>query len=227
MMPILTVVTLDGPAGAGKSTVAREVARRLAYRFLDTGAMYRTVTWTAHREGIAADDADGLRGLCERLAIGFDDQGRVFAGDEDVSEAIRTRAAKTRVLALAAQPVVRRAMARAQRLLGEEGRLVCEGRDMGTDVFPDAMLRIYLDASPEVRARRRCLELEAKGEVVDEKALLEEIKRRDEADSNRSEAPLRRVAGQILIDSSHLDREDVIKHITSLAQEAMLVHDRE
>ncbi len=219
-MDLLDVVTLDGPAGAGKSTVAREVARRLGYRYLDTGAMYRAVALLALREGLTPDDESGLQRLVTDLAMEFRPDGRLWVNGEDVTDLIRSREVTAAVSGFAASHAVRSAMSRLQRTMGEGGRLVCEGRDMGSVVFPDARLRIFLDASPEIRARRRQKELEESGEAVDFEELLREIRERDRKDASREEAPLRRVDGQILVDTSSLSKDEVIDKIASLAQPA-------
>ncbi|HGY90537.1 MAG TPA: (d)CMP kinase [Planctomycetes bacterium] len=219
-MSLLDVVTLDGPAGAGKSTVAREVARRLGYRYLDTGAMYRAVTLLALREGTAPDDEVGLERLLAGLSMEFRPDGHLWVNGEDLTREIRSREVTASVSEYASSHAVRLAMSRLQRAMGEGGRLVCEGRDMGSVVFPDARLRIYLDASPEIRARRRQKELEETGQTVDFEELLREIRERDTKDASREEAPLQRVEGQILLDTSTLSKEEVIDQITRLAQTA-------
>ncbi|MCB9831169.1 MAG: (d)CMP kinase [Planctomycetes bacterium] len=222
-MPRLQVVTIDGPAGAGKSTVARRVAEGLGFRFLDTGAMYRGVTLVADEAGIAPTDEAGLEAMLAGLELDFDSRGRLVVAGRDRSEAIRGREVTARVSAYAASPAVRAAMGRLQRQIGEKGALVCEGRDMGTDVFPDAAVRIYLDASAEVRMERRALELENKGEVVDRDRLLEEIRARDAADSSRAVAPLRRIPEQTYVDSSALDRDQVIDRLLAIAREGLAI----
>ncbi len=219
-MSLLDVVTLDGPAGAGKSTVAKEVARRLGYRYLDTGAMYRAVALLALREGTAPDDEAGLNRLVASLEMEFRPDGRLWVNGQDVTDEIRSREVTTSVSGFASSHAVRSAMSRLQRSMGEGGRLVCEGRDMGSVVFPDARLRIYLDASPEIRARRRKKELEEAGETVDFEQLLREIRERDAKDASREEAPLKRVEGQMLVDTSTLSKDEVIDRIARLAQAA-------
>ncbi len=220
-MRLLTVVAIDGPAGAGKSTVARRVAKELGFRFLDTGAMYRAATWAALAAGLSPLESEALSTLLVDLRLTFEDDERLRVNGIDVTEAIRNREVTSQVSAYAALPSVRTRMSRAQRELGEAGRLVCEGRDMGTYVFPDAMVRIYLDASPEVRAERRAKELKDKGESVNLDDLLEEIKARDAADSSRAVAPLKRVPEQHYVDSSNMSQEEVIKALLDVARSGL------
>lgn len=218
---MLLVVTIDGPAGAGKSTVAKRVAAELEFQFLDTGAMYRAVTWSAMNAGLAAVESAELDELLTELTLSFSGEGRLTANEVDVTDAIRERSVTAEVSAYAALPSVRKLMSRAQREIGEAGNLVCEGRDMGTFVFPDAAVRIYLDASPEVRATRRAEELKDKGQAVDFDSLLEEIKTRDAADSSRTVAPLKRVPEQHYVDSSDMSREDVIRTLLDIARSGL------
>ncbi len=220
-MTLLEVVTIDGPAGAGKSTVARRVAEKLNFRFLDTGAMYRAVTWAALEGGLEASESKNLDQLLSDLDLSFEADGRLMVNGQDVTSAIRERHVTAQVSAYAALPSVRKLMSRAQRSMGEVGALVCEGRDMGTFVFPDAAVRIYLDASAEVRAERRAKELRDKGEDVDFDALLNEIKARDAADSSRAVAPLKRVPEQHYVDSSDMSRDDVIANLLAIAAKGL------
>ncbi|MFT7618608.1 MAG: cytidylate kinase [Planctomycetota bacterium] len=218
---MLSVVTIDGPAGAGKSTVARRVARELGFQFLDTGAMYRAVTWAATKAGLEAVESADMDQLLEALTLSFEGDGQLTANGTNVTKAIRERSVTSQVSAFAALASVRHLMSRAQREMGEAGNLVCEGRDMGTFVFPDAAVRIYLDASPDVRATRRAKELEDKGETVDFDGLLNEIKARDAADSSRTVAPLKRVPEQHYVDSSEMSREDVISTLLDIARSGL------
>jgi cytidylate kinase len=207
------VVAIDGPAGAGKSTVSKALARRLGYQLLDTGAIYRSVALISRRQGVAWDDAAGLAAVARELDIHFTFDGGenlVIVAGEDVSAAIRTPEISQGASKVSAWPEVRAALLELQRRLGAGGGVVAEGRDIGTVVFPSAGAKFFLTASAEVRARRRFEELRAAGKVVDEAATLAEIKERDQRDSTRAAAPLRPAPDAIHVDSSGLDAEAVI-----------------
>jgi CMP/dCMP kinase len=212
------VIAIDGPAGAGKSTAARALARRLGFFLLDTGAIYRTVALEASRRGVAFSDAAALGKIAEALAIRFDEQGRVFLGDEDVSAAIRTPEMSQGASTVSAHPPVRQALLGLQRRLASRGRCVVEGRDIGTVVLPWAPLKIFLTASPEVRARRRYDELVAKGQTVDLQKTLQEILIRDERDSTRATAPLKQADDAVPLDTSDLDESAVVDRMEALAR---------
>lgn len=212
------VIAIDGPAGAGKSTAARALARRLGFFLLDTGAIYRTVALAASRRGVAFSDGDKLGAIAEALAIRFDEEGRVFLADEDVSKAIRTPEMSQGASTVSAHPPVRQALLALQRKLAARGRCVVEGRDIGTVVLPWAPLKIFLTASPEVRAQRRYDELVAKGQTVDLAATLQEILIRDERDSNRATAPLKQAEDAVLLDTSALDEPAVVDRMEALAR---------
>ncbi|MEE9392199.1 MAG: (d)CMP kinase [Planctomycetota bacterium] len=220
---MLSIVTIDGPAGAGKSSVARQLAERLGFRFLDTGAMYRAVTWAALDSGADLDDEKALARLAEGLKLDFGPEGEVLVADRDLAREIRSAEVTASVSKVAAAGGVRKAMSSAQREIGERGELVCEGRDMGTFVFPDAAVRFYLDASAEVRAERRYKEFLEAGRGVEFKELLEEIRERDRADSERKVAPLMRIDEQIYVDSSAMSRDDVIDTLERLARTGLLL----
>jgi CMP/dCMP kinase len=198
--------------------VARALARRLGFFLLDTGAIYRTVALAASRAGVAFSDADALGRIAEALAIRFDEAGRVFLGDEDVSTAIRTPEMSQGASTVSAHPPVRAALLGLQRKLAARGRCVVEGRDIGTVVLPWAPLKIFLTASPEVRARRRYDELVAKGQTVDLEKTLQEILVRDERDSTRATAPLKQADDAVLLDTSALDEPSVVERMEALAR---------
>lgn len=218
------IVAIDGPAGAGKSTVARLVASELGFSFLDTGAMYRAATWRALRHGIDLDDPAALeastRGM--RLRVEETDAGqRVTVDGEDATAAIRSPEVTRLIYKLDQNSGVRRILVELQRRFGEARPTVAEGRDIGTVVFPDAKCKIYLDASLECRARRRAAELEARGVAVDFGRLLEEIRERDEMSMNRADSPLRRAADAELVDSTGMTADGVAARIAAIARERL------
>lgn len=203
------VVAIDGPAGAGKSTVTKRLARELGYALLDTGALYRSVALVAHQRGVAWDDEPALAAIARDLDIGFRFEGevnRVFLDQKDVSEAIRTPEISDGASRVSALPGVRQGLLELQRRLGQKGGIIAEGRDIGTVVFPDAPAKFFLTASPEVRARRRCDELPD----ADYQAVLDDIRIRDERDSNREVAPLAQAADAVLVDSSDRSIDEVV-----------------
>ena len=212
------VIAIDGPAGAGKSTVARRLAEALGFVLVDTGALYRSVALAARRAGVDWKDGVGLgalaRGVVERGEIAFDPgpdrKGRVILAGEDVSVAIRTPEMGLGASQVSAHPEVRAALLDLQRQAGQAGGVVLEGRDIGTVVFPDAERKFFLTARPEVRARRRHDELLKKGEKVSFEATLEEVLRRDENDTNRAHAPLRMAEDALLVDSSDLSADEAV-----------------
>lgn len=213
------IVTIDGPAGSGKSTTAKALALRLGFRYLDTGAMYRAVTWSVLERGI--DPADGRRAgeAARALRLELTTDGKVRADGTDVTSAIRTERVTSRVSEVSAHPEVRAAMTELQRALGAHGDLVCEGRDMGSTVFPDAELKIWLDAPAEVRAERRRRDLEASGESLSRDELVRRLTERDRKDASRAAAPLVKVAGQVAVDTGGLAPEAVVEKLAGLAAE--------
>lgn len=210
------VVTIDGPAGAGKSTVAKQLARRLGYRLLDTGAIYRAVALMAHRAGTAWSDAEACAQIARDLDIRYDfvgDKNHVFLGDEDVSAAIRTPDVSQGASQVSAHPPVRTALLELQRRLAAGGGLVVEGRDTGTVVFPSAEAKFFLTATPEERARRRVAELRATGADVDYDKTLAEIAERDQRDASRDVAPMKPADDAVLVDSSTQTIEQVVESL--------------
>jgi cytidylate kinase len=201
------MIAIDGPAGAGKSTVARRVADALGFTYLDTGAMYRTVAYLASRSG--RPPAEVARGL--KIELGE----RVSVDGEDVTEAIRTPDVSAQASRVAADPAVRQAMVALQRQLIDHGDWVAEGRDIGTVVAPNAEVKVFLTASPDVRAGRRATE---RGVEHSSEAVLAEQRERDERDSNRVHSPLQAAADAVVIDSSELGLDAVVTRVTELAR---------
>jgi cytidylate kinase len=203
------IVTLDGPAGAGKSSTARELARRLGWCYMDTGAMYRAVALVATRRAIPLEDEPQLAALAESIEIRFE-QGRVFVGAEDVSEAIRTADNTTATRPVANAGLVRAAMKQIQRRMAADRDVVTEGRDQGSEVFPQAELKVFLTASPEERARRRLAEERAKGGNVTLDEILASQQDRDHGDTHREVGAMRQAEGAELLDTDGMDREAVL-----------------
>jgi cytidylate kinase len=204
------IVAIDGPAGAGKSSVSRLVAERLGFVRLDTGALYRAVALAARRAGLPPDDDAPLDAFVSGLRLEFQADGRLVLDGEDVSDAIRTPTASADSSRYAAVPAVRRGLLDLQRRLGRARDSVVDGRDIGTVVFPDADVKIFLTASDEERARRRHAELIARGQPADFEAVLDEIRQRDARDSGRAVAPLRRAPDAHVVDTTHLDLEQAV-----------------
>jgi cytidylate kinase len=217
------VVAIDGPAGAGKSTVTRKVAERLGYVIVDTGALYRVVALAAERAHVSFDDAERSAALTEALVAenavqlrrGQDGVTQVLLRGQDVSTAIRTQSIGQGASQVSAHPGVRRALLELQRSQGREGGVVLEGRDIGTVVFPDAEAKFYHTASADVRARRRRDELAARGTPPSMEEVLREVNERDQRDSTRPIAPLRQAEDAHLVDSSNLSIEQVVELIVA------------
>ena len=220
------VVAIDGPAGAGKSTIARQVAGKLGFAYIDTGAMYRAVTWKLLQTDEAFSPA--LAGeLAQRIRIVFVPEGeinRVLVDGTEVTRAIRSIEVTSLVSKVAAVPAVRDAMVAQQRRMGMEGGIVMDGRDIGTVVFPAAQCKIFLTASVEERALRRGKELAAKGEAVNYEQLRTAIARRDKEDSERAVSPLRQAEDAIYLDTTEMDITRVTEEILRLVNLAQMAH---
>jgi cytidylate kinase len=206
------LITIDGPAGAGKTTVSRELARELGYAYVDTGALYRAVAYEASRRGISPDADAALAELCAGLRLSFvpaASGSRLYSGDADISERIRTPEISMLASAVSARPAVRSALLGIQRRLGAEKNAVFEGRDMGTVVFPDADVKFFLTADIRARAMRRYQELkDTEGQTLE--AVAADMKKRDEDDAARDLAPLRPAEDAFIIDSTNLRPEQVV-----------------
>jgi len=204
------IVAIDGPAGAGKSTVARRVAEKLGFTYINTGAIYRTVALWAIRVGVDLNDMHRLEQLAKEAKIEFaTDNGRVTLNSEDVTEAIRDPRVSEAASKVSAVPGVRRALLALQRSMAEQNSVVMEGRDIGSIVFPQAQVKIFLDADPKERARRRALELQGEGQRGDFQTVSGEMKERDERDRWRSESPLVQAPDAELVDTTGLSLEQV------------------
>ena len=215
------VVAIDGPAGAGKSTIAKLAAEKLGYAYIDTGAMYRSGAWKFLQTGKPFDE-DFISGLSKTMLIDFKPEAkinRVFVDGTEVTDAIRTPEVTAIVSRVAAIGAVREAMVDQQRRMGEAGGVLMDGRDIGTVVFPNAQLKIFLTASVEERARRRYAEMVAKGQQVDLQQLQADIAERDKQDSERAISPLRQAEDALLLDTSDMGISEVTDRILQLVQE--------
>lgn len=210
------VIALDGPVGAGKSTVARALAQRLGFRYVDTGAMYRSVAWTAIRAGVSISDESAVGDVARELDVEFvpgSGGQRVLVNGEDVTEAIRRPEMSEASSIVSAHPAVREAMVALQRRMGAAGDVVMEGRDIGTVVFPDADVKVYLNASLDERAGRRFRELQGRGEAVTHAEVRSALEERDLRDSTRAHSPLRVAPGAIVVDSTGMAVAEVVDEI--------------
>lgn len=215
-------IAIDGPAGAGKSTIARRLAAELGYCYVDTGAIYRTVAYFLDLLGISPKDADGVARYLDELTVGitYDEEGKqhMIMNGMDVTEDIRTQEISQKASLVSANPLVREMLLDLQRDMAKEYNVIMDGRDIGTVVLPRANVKIFLTASPEVRAKRRTAELEAKGQTANYEKVLKEIQQRDYQDSHRAIAPLKQAKDAVKVDTSELDIDGVVAAIRKIVE---------
>ena len=219
---MVTNIAIDGPAGAGKSTIARSLAAKLGYIYVDTGALYRAVGVNAMRKGMDTKNAEQVTSILGETKVSLrfvDGEQRVFLGDEDVSLAIRTPEASMAASNVSAIPAVREFLFDLQRNIAKENDCLMDGRDIGTVVLPDAQVKIFLTASAEVRAKRRYDELLAKGMKAEYNEVLEEMIQRDYQDSHRAIAPLKQADDAVLVDTSEMNLEQVLETLENIVKE--------
>ena len=218
-------IAIDGPAGAGKSTLARKLAKEFGFLYVDTGAIYRTVALKAFRAGVDPSSAEQVEPLLAAMDIrmDYDDKGEqcMYLDGEDVSKAIREHHVSALASKVSAIPAVRAFLLDFQRKQAREHNVVMDGRDIGTVVLPDADVKIFLTASPEARAKRRTLELVEKGQQADFDTILRDIMARDEQDANRPIAPLKQAEDAVLVDTTYLDLDQSLEALKSAAKEAV------
>lgn len=214
-------IAIDGPASAGKSTIARKVAEQLGFIYLDTGAMYRSLTYGAMKAGIPAEDEEGLLAYLKKATIAFSAVGgeqRVFLNGEDVTDPIREAEVSKRVSAVSSHPRVREEMVARQQDIAKDGGVVMDGRDIGTVVLPNAEVKIFLVASAEERALRRYREYQAKGIETSLEELRQDMERRDHLDSTRAASPLRKADDAIEVDTTQLEIMEVVGKVLEIAR---------
>lgn len=218
-------IAIDGPAGAGKSTIARRLAAELGYCYVDTGAIYRTVAYFMDLWGVSPKDVDGVNRYIDELTIGieYDDQGvqHMIMNGMDVTEDIRTQEISQKASLISAHAVVREVLLDMQREIAEKQDVVMDGRDIGSVVLPKATVKIFLTASPEVRARRRCNELLAKGQKANYEKVLKEIQQRDYQDTHREIAPLKMTRESVKLDTSDMTVDEVIDAMKKIIGEKL------
>jgi cytidylate kinase len=216
------IVTIDGPAGTGKSTVARLLAKKLNFNYLDTGALYRVITYKAIKANIDSSNKESLKKLLKSIKVKFINSGKiqkVFLNGREVTELIRHPDITSKVFCYAELPIVRNALLKIQRHIGAKGNIVGEGRDLGSVVFPQAGVKIYLDASPEERAKRRWKELKGKGIKTNYNTVLKEIKSRDYRDRTRKIAPLKKAKDMMRVDTTKLSISQTVKKLYAIVKE--------
>lgn len=217
-------IAIDGPAGAGKSTIAKRVAKEIGAIYVDTGAMYRAIALYLIRQGVKEDEEEKMEALCRgaNVTLAYEDgQQQVLLNGENVSAYIRTEEVSRMASVSSAKKEVRAGILDLQRNLAKSTQVVMDGRDIGTNVLPDARVKIYLTASVETRAKRRFEELTAKGEACDLKEIETMIRERDERDMNREIAPLKQAEDAVLVDTSDMNIEEVTKHLLEIYTQAV------
>lgn len=215
------IIAIDGFSSCGKSTLAKTLAKQLGFTFIDTGAMYRAVTLYLIENEVDFQDINALKQALENIEIEIKSQGEenhFFLNGKDVSEAIREMYVSEKVSEVSALPEVRETLVRQQQKMGAEGKVVMDGRDIGTVVFPDAHLKIFMTASPEVRAQRRYEELRGKGEEVTLEEVRQNLNHRDRIDTTRTVSPLKQAEDAVLLDNSHLNREEQLDFVLKLVE---------
>lgn len=206
------VITIDGPSGSGKGTISKLLAKNLGYTYLDTGALYRAVAWKAREEKVATDNDNALKKITENIRIDFDED-RILVDGTDISKEIRTAEIGELSSRVSARPVVRAGLFSIQRKICLQGKVVIEGRDAGTTIFPESENKFFLDAGVEERARRRYEELKLKDPDITLERTIEDIKKRDQRDSSRESSPLRKTDDMVHIDSTNLTIAEVVEKV--------------
>ncbi len=212
------IIAIDGPAGSGKSTIAKIVAEKLRFRYIDTGSMYRSVAWKSLQKKITLGDEDAVANIARETKIELvprENGQSVFIDGEDITSQLKEETISRGAAIVAAQPAIREIMTAKQRELGKQGEVVIDGRDIGTVVFPQADKKFFMDADPEERGRRRFTELKDKKQIAnaDLATIIEQVKQRDHEDRNRKIAPLKKAKDAILIDTTHLSIDEVVEQI--------------
>ena len=218
------VIAIDGFSSCGKSTVAKALAKQLNFVFVDSGAMYRAVTLYVQRHNIALEDEEAIQKALDEIHIDFipnPDKTQILLNGEDVSDAIRTMEVSDYVSEVSVIKSVRKAMVHQQQQLGKKRDIVMDGRDIGTTVFPEAALKIFMTASPQIRAERRYAELTAKGELVTMEEVKENLSHRDHIDSTREESPLRQAEDAVVLDNSDLNQEEQLAFVLDLVKQRL------
>ena len=215
------IIAIDGPAGSGKSTVAKIVAKKLNFRYIDTGSMYRSVAWKSLQKNTALEDKEAVADIAFKTKIELvcsEDGQLVFVDDKNITDQLKMEVISRGAAVVAAQPIIREIMTTKQRQLGKQGKVVMDGRDIGTVVFPQADKKFFLDADPKERGRRRFIELKEKKQVssTDLAIIIEQVIQRDNEDRNRKIAPLKKAKDAILIDTTKLSIDQVVKKIITI-----------